>query len=192
MVLTGIAGTKNNIKGSIYMNIKATDELTEVFNSGAADRFNTAKHTDSLEILEILAYDPDVQIRRAVAYNKNTPESLLIDLAEDNDADIQMYVAANPNTPSEVLSKIITTDNSKALRAATVNPNITSELLGILSSNDDTRVRSAVAANEKTPVEVLKKMAKDKDAVVRYYATNTLHMLQDKKKEARRIPFWRR
>jgi len=58
---------------------KALENLSKSF----LQRANEANTTEDLELLELLAKDPEWPIREAVAYNKHAPKSILEGLLKD-------------------------------------------------------------------------------------------------------------
>ena len=52
-------------------------------SKGFPQRANEANTTKDLELLELLAKDPEWPIREAVAYNKHAPKSILEGLLKD-------------------------------------------------------------------------------------------------------------
>ena len=48
----------------------------------------------------------DLEVRRNVAGNPNTPVDVLTELAKDSDCDVRRNVARNPNTPAGVLTEL--------------------------------------------------------------------------------------
>jgi hypothetical protein len=89
------------------------------------------------ETLAILAGDEYVDyIRRAVAYNPNTPAEVLVRLARDVDFDIRMGVACNTNTPAEALTHLAGDKDGNIRWEVTWNPN-TPELVKLYLKNPD-------------------------------------------------------
>src|SRR5690606_31271205 len=64
-----------------------------------SDRKWGAEHTYRADILLILAQDTDVDVRRSVAKNANTPAETLATLAQDAYVYVRCRVALNPQTP---------------------------------------------------------------------------------------------
>ena len=70
-------------------------------------RFWVAQNkTVPLEMLELLADDPDFQVRRMVAMKRKLPAALLAHLADDSDAPVRASVARHRKTPDEVLRRL--------------------------------------------------------------------------------------
>ena len=62
-----------------------------------------ANHAVPVPVLELLAKDSHVDVRRGVAKNQNTPVPVLELLAKDSHVDVRRGVAENQNTPVPVL-----------------------------------------------------------------------------------------
>lgn len=58
-------------------------------------------------VLDALALDEDIKVRRTVAWNKATPPTTLTLLAGDPVEDVRRDVARQPNTPPEVLKQLM-------------------------------------------------------------------------------------
>lgn len=65
-----------------------------------------AERTRAEEILAILSISPIVEIRIAVADNRNTPEHILSLLAMDEDSDVRYSMAENHNLDFELLQTL--------------------------------------------------------------------------------------
>ena len=128
----------------------------------------------SHELLEKLAGDEEVIVRREVAKHPKTPVDILTKLAEDGDDDVRYYVAGNPNTPIDILRKLADDEGWHVRRIVATNPNIPAEILTKLAEDEDWRARQAVADNSRTPVEILMKLAEDEDEWVRKVAISQL------------------
>ncbi len=63
--------------------------------------------TIPIEILEILAEDPDPEVRRAVAMKNKLPAHLMTLLATDVDGSVRERIAYNKNAGEAVLQKLV-------------------------------------------------------------------------------------
>ncbi len=155
------------------------------------------------ECLEILANDPDLEVRSWVAANPNTPVGSLEKLARDEIRQVTREVAANPNTSKALLEEMITFDHQEFRSFATKNPNVTPEILAKLThdpapairnaaaaspaatpnlleqfaNEGDVNVCDAIARNPKAPLAVLKQLAQDKHLPIRLGAAHNPMML---------------
>jgi len=100
------------------------------------------------DLLTALAKDRDVQVRWAVAYNREVPPALLAQLAADASDKVRVEVARSPMTPKGALVGL--------LQDKVVN------------------VRVNVALNGNTPVAALRRLAGDSEGSVRKYARTAL------------------
>ena len=106
------------------------------------------------EIFNILARDPDIDVRHEVAASRKTPREALAVLAGDKNFGVRTFVAGNLKTPPEALID--------------------------LAGDTESDVRIAVAENPKTPPEALDVLAGDEYDNVRYAAEETLKRLKAK------------
>ncbi|GFE70895.1 hypothetical protein [Chroococcus sp. FPU101] len=94
-------------------------QISEFILEGAArhkDRIELAKDQNTpLIFLEILAKDPDAQVRSNVASHRNTSENLLEYLASDQDVQVRCRVASHPKTPKRII-KILAQDTDAKVR----------------------------------------------------------------------------
>ncbi len=105
-------------------------------------------------VLEKFATHPDVWVRAAVAFNSNTPISVIEELASDQDA-VRQSVANNSNTPP-ILLKQLAKDKSWFVRQAVAsNPNTPKNTLEELSWDNHWHIRVAIASNPNTPTRIL-------------------------------------
>lgn len=85
----------------------STEVWNEVIERYPDARFWVAQNkTVPLEILAILASDPDAQVRRMVAAKRKLTPELLASLASDEDDAVRMSVARHKNTPHEILENL--------------------------------------------------------------------------------------
>jgi hypothetical protein len=61
----------------------AKENVVRNLSKGVLQRADEANTTEDLELLGLLAKDPEWPIREAVAYNKNTPKSIVEWLLKD-------------------------------------------------------------------------------------------------------------
>lgn len=78
------------------------------------DRIELAKDQNTpLIFLEILAKDPDTQVRCNVASHRNTSESILEYLASDQDVQVRCRVASHPKTPKRIIKQLAQDTDAK-------------------------------------------------------------------------------
>lgn len=71
-----------------------------------AKRAMVARKATSEALLDRLSRDPEVDVRRGVAYNEHAPGYVLTALAGDEDRDVRTEVAYNPATPPGTLKHL--------------------------------------------------------------------------------------
>ena len=152
----------------------------EIFNILARDPDIDVRHEVAAsrktprEALAVLAGDKDSFVRRGVAGNEKTPRETLIDLAGDTESDVRIAVAENLKAPREALA-VLAGDPDKNIRYVAVkNPNTPPEALAALAGDKDLFVRLKVAQNLKTPREALTALAGDKNFGVRTFVAGNL------------------
>ena len=157
-----------------------------------------AQFTTWAELLERLAGDPEVDVRRSVAHNAAASPEVLRTLAADSDDLTRSYVGGNENTPADVLeglvdrwrerewvgllvsigknascppellARLATRNEADLALAVAQNRRTPSESLARLGSHAETDVRRAVARNKETPSGALVELATDGDRYVRW------------------------
>lgn len=120
------------------------------------------------DFLTELAGHPEVDVRKAVVANINTPLSALSQLALDDEVDIRMSVAANAQTPTEDLEILAQDPEWKVRLNVADNENTPSEVLMNLSSDDEGMIRCLVGWHHNTPNSILEKLAQDPDELVQF------------------------
>ena len=115
-----------------------------------------------------LAGDKDIDVRRLVAENPNTPVAILGRL---KNTAVRDGVAANPNTPIALLERLAGDKNIYIRLLVAENPNTPMQrriaILVRLAGDKDEDVRRRVAKNPNTPISILERLANDKDSEVR-------------------------
>lgn len=122
----------------------------------------------------------EVHIRRVVAGNPNTPESVLSRLAKDKVSIIRRHVAENPRTPGHILKRLAHDSDLDVRLAVAENANTPRETLSYLAHDGDVDVRFGVAENPHMPEHILITLTKDDNPFVRCRAFKTLQMLAPK------------
>lgn len=130
---------------------------------GLASDPNTPEST-----LELLAKDPNENIRRLVACNPSITLSVIQILLQDDSADwVRGDVAENPSTPIDILNTLANDSSIYVQSHVARNPNATESILRTLSESHNGGVRVEVAENPSTPWDVLVKLGQDEIFAVR-------------------------
>lgn len=124
------------------------------------------KHTP-MEALLTLALDQDEEVRRAVLENEHVPVKALYTLAQDLSPWVRKWVARNKSTPVEIVYKLAQDPKAGVREAIAWNGLTPLEIVCKLAQDPEAQVRSAVAWNESTPLEIVYKLAQDPEAQVR-------------------------
>ena len=152
----------------IYIRATEDYDIDRVFTTDAYVREDLARTTNSAELLEIYAYDPNQRVRCAVAGNVHTPSDVLEELVDD--PFVRKTVLSNPNTPTELLVQY-SHDQAAGTRCAVANNVKTpSEILDELANDPDFSVRCNVARNSNTSPEIIKQLSRDPDHWLRRLA----------------------
>ena len=120
-----------------------------------------------VKLLRKLTGDRDMVMRRNVALNTSTPVDILMKLAEDEEKWVRIAVARNPNTPAEILRKLTEDEYEQVRWGVASNPNTPAEALMKLTEDGNWVVRREIVENPKTPVEALRKLTEDEYVDVR-------------------------
>ncbi|MCC2321358.1 variant leucine-rich repeat-containing protein [Cellulomonas xiejunii] len=123
-------------------------------------------------VLEVLAHDADVDVRRAVAAAPDTGPELLTTLCSDRDARVVAVAkAASEKDPTE-LSRMAGSTDELVLSVVRRNPGTPVEVKGALAvrllPNSDVETLRQIARDETTPSEVLNALASHADRSVRF------------------------
>jgi hypothetical protein len=119
-----------------------------------------------VRVLEKFAKHQDVWVRAAIAFNSNTPVTLLEELASDREA-VRQSVAHNPNTPRSILEELAKDINWLVRQAVASNSNTPGSTLEELSWDNQWHIRVAVASNPNTPTQILENFRWDNDRGMR-------------------------
>lgn len=117
--------------------------------------------------LEMLAKDPNVEVRASVARNENTSAKVLKILFRDIAGHVREEVARNWHTPLYVLEKLAKDHEFYVRWGVGANEKSSLRLLGYLANDSNEYVRWAVACNLNTSGKVLGELAKDESGNVR-------------------------
>jgi hypothetical protein len=150
----------------------------------------------SVGILETLAQDTEIEVRRSLAYNENSPENVLEILAQDVEIDIRRLVAGNPNASTTCLRKLAEEMNqdeeicfnlasnpnspidllreifekfgstTKICCGLATNINTPRNILDVFASHPEVSVRCSLAHNRNLPTEIKELLLKDTDKKV--------------------------
>jgi hypothetical protein len=106
-----------------------------------------------------------------VARHHNTPPTVLEQLAQDPDLGVRRNVAANPNTPSATLHRFVAEKPVFVilLQGVAANRSTTPETLELLAADTDDDVRIDVARNPQTDEASLRRLATDSVMFVRLH-----------------------
>lgn len=115
-------------------------------------------------LLEIMAADEDVYLRRALARNPGLPHHLLQRLARDPDRFVRRELATNPNLSTAVLRRLADDPDPQIQRLIVCHPNhpqISPAHLEDLANTNDIHLRQRVAYNPLTPIHALLRLGAD-------------------------------
>lgn len=153
--------------------------LRKLFNDWDVNKWLAYNPNVPQDILEKLASDENVTIRRRVARNANLLPLLRRIAKEEKDKDVLVSLAKNPSIPLDVVEilyerGIIWEKYKKRLLSNEVPPeelakslNALPEELKELSTSEDKYIREKVAENLNTPQDVLEKLSRDEEYNVR-------------------------
>ena len=135
--------------------------ISELSEEPYAIKQELANTSDSLDVLSVLAQDPDENIRIEVAMNPNISEALIRQLVSDSVWEVRCTIASRVDLPIDLLEQL-SQDSMSSIRETIAENGATPEsILRQLSSDDAWGVRRAVAANENTPYDLLVTLGQD-------------------------------
>ena len=130
-----------------------------------------------MDVLPTLAGDQRVEVRKALAWNPQTPAEVLRTLVLDEEEwkkdpahqpmPLEELRGLAPDANPEHLLKESLGEYTWVLEAVAKHPQTPVEVFPILAQSEDKDVREQVAGNEQTPITVLQTLLLDKDERVR-------------------------
>lgn len=120
--------------------------------------------TTPIHLLEIMAADEDVYLRRGLARNPGLPHHLLQKLARDPDRFVRRELATNPNLSTALLRRLADDPDPEIQKLIVCHPNhpqISPEHLENLAKTNDIYLRQRVAYNPLTPIHTLLRLGAD-------------------------------
>lgn len=143
--------------GNIFGSKKDSSDKVAIGEKDLAERKALAKNTNTVEVLNQLASDKDLQIRREVAHNRNTPAEILEKLSGDDKWEVRYEIARNHNTSAAIMEKLCTDKEWRVREGVAWNEKAP---LGVLEklSLDRREVRYAVLMNKHVPIELVKRI----------------------------------
>lgn len=156
---------KRYIKSAVKM---ASDET-------AKTAAKIAKSSTDPRVLSELASDKRTTVRKNLAANPNTPESVLLQLVDGADFDISTNIARNPGATANVLLKLSQTPNLSGYAVGSIltHPNVTNGIIYRLAKHPDECVRGClirgcqISNASQLPDNIIDILSKDPDEYVR-------------------------
>jgi hypothetical protein len=102
-----------------------------------------------------------VQARITLARDKLTPTAILERLAGDRDVSVRRELAGNPRIPDVALEQLSNDEDNRVRKGVAQNPQTRFLLLQKLACDPRYPVREAVARHPYTPIVLLQKLAED-------------------------------
>ena len=136
-------------------------------DSDAADLALAYDPDTPLSILSQMVNHKNIEVRLALSLNCNSSTDILVALSWDNDASIRESAALDERLPSEALRRLakdIIPEVRCAVASCTWAP---VDILEILALDEAAVVRAGVAENPSSLPQTLKALPADKDSVVR-------------------------
>lgn len=117
----------------------------------------------SIEILRLLAKDPDPLIRSMVSQNPLLldEDDTLVSLSLDNDTEVRRGVALNPSVTSKLLIILSKDPDSTVCMAVASHPTTPPSALRDLYLRGWPALKEALATNSNTPFDLLPNLLKD-------------------------------
>ena len=144
------------------MNLPA--DWNELDGSEIVKRLKSATDV-SVDVLSALAASDDWEVRRAVAWHENTPDSVVESLADDDDSDVRQAIG------DRALPRDWRFLSQEEKVAELQGSEIALEVIEALASSENWELRQAVAWSPSTTESVLARLKDDDDDDVKYAAT---------------------
>jgi predicted DNA-binding WGR domain protein/3-methyladenine DNA glycosylase AlkC len=119
------------------------------------------------ELLEQLASDPDLKVRREVAKNPRASVKALTILTADEIEQTRQAIAGHPLCSRPLLDQLAADPASGVRSAVAMHPLCSGTLLQKLAADPEPAVRAAVAGNYACPQELFPQLVTDMDVSVR-------------------------
>jgi len=159
------ADDDDQIQASVAQNPSTPAIVLEQLANNPIHDLLLAKHPNTpLAVLEIvierLAMDQRLSVRKYVAKHPRTPAKILTQWAKKN-PELHPWIAQNPNTPTDILEELLQKSLLEVREAVAQNPNTASGILLQLSKDRQPKVRQSVAKNPHTPGHILESLTID-------------------------------
>lgn len=116
-----------------------------------------------VSILEELAKIEDVDVRIAVAANRNTPLSILYSFRSPGKyTSVNLALSRNPQLPEKILLEMHY-NGETSLTGLALNPNCPLEIMHIIADQGNQSARYWLAFNKNIPEEIIIKLEQDED-----------------------------
>ncbi len=119
------------------------------------------------KVLDIIAQDPNDELKQVVADNPHTGVENLVVLARSEDHRVRNRVAINPNLIPETMASLARDPQFDVRYHLLWRRDLPAEVLNILAGDTDARVRQRVATHLNVTPEIMDRLAKDSDFQVR-------------------------
>ena len=139
--------------------VSCSTRMSVLLNIALSSNTNT-------EVLDVLSQHPNLYVREHVASNTSATERLLERLAYDRFLDVRKAVASNIKSHPDTLSDLSKPGTHVGIkRSVAANTSANEETLYMLSNYHDLTVRCNVASNRSTPSWLLYRMAEESDII---------------------------
>ena len=108
----------------------------------------------TIELWQKLAKDDSPKVRKTIACLRKSPRQVLELLASDKDQEVLQYLASNPSTPVNVLETLAFDTSCDVLKAVAANKNTSIKLLGKLAQYENKQISEALIQNPNTPAKL--------------------------------------
>ena len=102
-----------------------------------------------------------------LAEDESTSVSILQQLAKDEDLDIRRRVASNPSTPEALAAQFVHDPALKVRIRLLDRPNLSLQLIQQLANDDEASIRARVVSRSDVPLDIVIKLADDAHKLVR-------------------------
>jgi hypothetical protein len=124
-------------------------------------KFSFDKENCPVSLLELIAKDPDMDLRVEVAGNPKLPESIQEILASDSESYVQEVLAGNENLSAAIMDQLTKSTNVAVRTAVASNPKISNLAIEILLGDKEAEVISALLKNNAITTELKSRVPKE-------------------------------
>ena len=166
--------------GKFFMNVVKEDlsdpRGTFRYIPGVMDYAEMIRQADRDDLepdeMEEMAASDTAAVRKHIAMNSATPESVLEMLAQDPEEDVREQAALNKNLSFDMAAKLVNDPAAAVRESVASRSDITADAAEKLSNDKEDIVKAALCGNPDLPAEMFERLAGRDDKMKLYLARN--------------------